>query len=203
MRRLILIAALILILAGFGWLYLVRTQETAPVPPAPAPPVADSTTAGPSLPDLAGQVLQSGCRQGQCVWLRVARADTVSTSTHGTLRRLTGRRGMSRYDDEAPEAWSPRIAVTWDPRDQSVFAFCSTERPAYAFSDEGGAYILHYLDLFDLAGFQMASAATYLTICNDRPPAIDDDAALRALGYRPGTRNEQVEEGTPEDMARF
>jgi hypothetical protein len=201
MRRPILIAAaLLLILAGLGWLYLGRTPEAAPVPPAPPPPAAQTA---PSLPDLAGQVLQSGCRQGQCVWLRVARNESVSTSPHGTLRRLTGRRGMSRYDDEPPGAWSPSVRVDWDPRDQNVFAFCSPERPAYAFPDEEGTYILHYLDLFDLAGFQMASAATYLTICHDRPPQIDDAAGLRALGYRPGTRNEQVEEGTPQDMARF
>jgi hypothetical protein len=203
MRRLIPIVLVIAVLAGLVWLYLNRQQDEVPAPPPPAPPVAQTAEAGPSLPDLAGQVLQSGCRQGQCVWLRVARAQSVSTSPHGTLRRLTARRGLSRYDDDAPEAWSPTIQATWDPRDQNVFAFCSTERPAYAFPDEEGAYIIHYLDLFDLAGFQMASAATYLKLCHDRPPEIDDAAGLRALGYRPGTRDEQVEEGSPEDMARF
>jgi len=192
MRRLLLIAALILILIGLGWLFLGRQQGKAP-----------REAAAPPLPDLAGQILQSGCRQGQCAWLRVARFETVSAPPRGELRRLTGRKGMSRYDDEPPAAYSPSVRIDWDPRDTSAYAFCSRERPAYAFSDEESGLILHYLDLFDLAGYQQASATIYMRLCHDVASFYDDETLLRSLGYRPGTRSEQIEGGAPEDLARF
>lgn len=201
MRRLIPIVALLLILAGLVWLVLDRVQRDAPAK-GPQPPRA-ATAGEPALPALAGQVLQSGCRQGQCVWLRVARFETVSASSHGELRRLTARRGLSRYDDESPATYSPSVQVSWDARDASAYAYCSGERPAYAFADEEGGLVLHYLDLFDLAGYQQSSATMYMRLCHDIPSFYGDAVLLRSLGYRPGTRNEQVEGGAPEDLALF
>jgi hypothetical protein len=166
-------------------------------------PAAGNAGAWPALPDLAGRILPVACRQGECVWLRVARVETVTATPRGELRRLTGRGGRSLYRDEAPEAYGASVPVRWEAEDRSSYAFCSAERPAYAFPDETGALVLHYLDLFDLGGYQMASARMYLLVCHDLPFDGEDAAPLRSLGYRPGTRSEQVEDAAPEDLARF
>lgn len=166
---------------------------------AAAPPGAPER-----LPPLAGRVILSGCRQGECAWLRVTRIETAARNAHGALRRLTGRRGTSRYRNGIPpSAYGRTVRVTWDARDRSEYAFCSTERPAHAFPDgDSGRYILHYLDLFALAGYQMSSATIYMRACHDRTFDWEDSATLRRLGYRPGTRSEQVEDAAPEDLAR-
>ncbi|HYI64517.1 MAG TPA: hypothetical protein VEW71_06485 [Allosphingosinicella sp.] len=160
----------------------------------------------PSLPDLAGRVLEPSCRQGQCRWLRVVRLETVSATARGELRRLVARGGSSRYGDEAPQAYSAAVPVRWEAQDRADYAFCSIERPAYAFPGEPGetgGLVLHYLDLFDLGGYQLSSATMYMRLCHDLPFDPEDAAPLRRLGYRPGTRSEQVEGVAPEDLARF
>jgi len=155
------------------------------------------------LPPLAGRVILSGCRQGECAWLRVARIETAARNSHGELRRLTGRRGTSLYRNGIPpRAYGRRVRVTWDARDRSEYAFCSIGRPAHAFPYDSGRYILHYLDLFDLAGYQYTSATMYLRICHDLEFDPENAAVLRNLGYRPGTRSEQVEDAAPEDLSR-
>lgn len=159
--------------------------------------------AAPAMPALAGRVLLAGCRQGECGWLRVTRVETVRTNAHGELRRLIGRRGTSRYGDgDPPRAHGVRVRIDWERSDRSDYAFCSRQRPAYAFPSDGG-YITHYLDLFDLAGYQMASATMYMRICHDRGFNPGNVAPLRRLGYRPGTRSEQVEDAPPEALAEF
>jgi hypothetical protein len=155
------------------------------------------------MPALAAdRVLPGGCRQGECSWLRVTRIERVRANAQGELRRVTGRRGTSRYDGEPPRAWRPRLRVDWDRDARAEYAFCSVRRPAYAFPS-GDGYILHYLDLFDLAGYQMASARMYMRICHDRDFDPERLAPLRRLGYRPGTRSEQVEDAAPERLADF
>ena len=42
-----------------------------------------------------------------------------------------------------------------------------------------------------------------MRICHDAQFDGDGSTLLRQLGYRPGTRNEQVEHGRPEDLTRF
>ena len=118
----------------------------------------------------------------------------------GELRRIVLRRGFSRHPDGALPANERRARIAWDAGTRSDYVFCSTARPAYAFQDEGGALVTHYLDLFDLAGYQMSSGALYMRLCHDRALS---PRALRALGYRPGTRSEQVEDGTADDLTRF
>lgn len=157
-----------------------------------------------SLARLEGSVLRAGCRQGECSWLRVARVETVQVVPQGELRRIAVRHGRSRYGDgDPPERYSARLPVEWAPSDHDEYAFCSTERPAYAFARDGDPLTAHFLDLFDLAGYQYASAGNYLKFCHgeDFDPAAEE--RLRRLGYRPGTRSEQVEDAAPGDLARF
>jgi hypothetical protein len=157
-----------------------------------------------TMPDLAGRVIQVGCRQGECVWLRMVRLEAAAANPHGELRRLIGRGGSSLYRNGIPpRAYGRGVRVRWDARDHREYVFCSTERPAHAFPDDGGGLILHYLDLFALAGYQMSSATMYMRACHGRSFDWEDRAALRRLGYRPGTRRDQVEDAAPGDLARF
>jgi len=167
-------------------------------------PLAAAPPARPRLPNLAGRVLLVGCRQGECVWLRVARVERVAANSHGQLRRIVGRRGLSLYANGIPpRGYSRAIRIRWSARDHREYAFCSIERPAHAFPDERGRLILHYLDLFSVAGYQLSSATTYMRLCHNRAFNEEDRAVLRRLGYRPGTRHDQVEDASPEDLARF
>ena len=194
--------ALLALLAGLGWMLFDHRSGESPTAVQEKERVAGGIEMSP-LPDLAGETLQVGCRQGECAWLRVVRVETAAATPRGELRRLVGRGGTSRYDDEPPEAYDPSVAVSWETRDESSFAFCSAEGPAYAFADEGDGLILHYLDLFDLGGYQLASARMYMRLCHDSAFDSENPQALRALGYRPGTRSEQVENAAAEDLTRF
>ena len=155
-----------------------------------------------SLPELTGRVIRVGCRQSECAWMRVVRLERVADRADGELRRLVARPGRSlyRWDAEPTEAWSD-TETEWAPSDASSYAFCSTRRPAYAFPGEDGRLILHRLDLFELAGYDTASAEMYMRVCHDRDFPHENSAALEALGYRPGTASGQEEGVRPEDIA--
>jgi len=149
---------------------------------------------------LEGRTVRPGCRQGECSWVRVARVETQTSVPEGELRRIVARSGRSTHRGDLPRR-AADADIAWESSDSERFVFCSTQRPAFAFPGDGGL-IVHFLDLFDLAGFQLSSAALYMTFCHGRE-ALPDEAALRALGYRPGTRNEQVEATGAEEMTRF
>ncbi|HYI47835.1 MAG TPA: hypothetical protein VEX35_05150 [Allosphingosinicella sp.] len=146
------------------------------------------------LPRLENQVLLGGCRQGECSWLRVISMSRVSRVPQGELRRIELRRGSS------PDPGRRRPRIAWQPETRTNYVFCSTARPTYAFEEEDGGLITHYLDLFDLAGYQQSSGQLYARFCHGRALTT---GRLRALGYRPGTRSEQIEGGSPEDLTRF
>ncbi|HST35782.1 MAG TPA: hypothetical protein VLK25_04040 [Allosphingosinicella sp.] len=145
------------------------------------------------LPRLENQVLLGGCRQGECGWLRVISLSRVSRVPQGELRRILIRRGNS------PDPGTGRPRIAWESGTRTDYVFCSTARPTFAF-EEDGQLIIHYLDLFDLAGYQQSSGQLYARFCHGRTQSMRQ---LRRLGYRPGTRNEQAEGGTPEDLTRF
>jgi len=169
--------------------------------PAALAPTAGQGARAP-LPALAGRVLMANCRQGECSWLRVTRLERVRATPRGELRRVVGRRGRSVHGIPAdpPAAYSRRVRVAWERADRSEYAFCSRTRPAYAFPEVDG-YIVHYLNLFSVAGYQYPSATLYMHACHG--VAMPGGAArLRRLGYRPGTRSEQVEGARPEDLTR-
>ena len=166
--------------------------------------VALSTVAGAAMAAAprAGTIFLSSCRQGQCAWQRVVSFARQARSPQGELMHVVARRGMSTHlDGRLPRR--PRDArIEWESANRSDWVFCSRQRPAYAFEDENGAIIVHFLDLFDLAGYQYASASAYWRLCHGRE-TMPGPAAMRRLGYRPGTRNGQVENIGVEGMTRF
>jgi len=145
------------------------------------------------LPRLENQVLLGGCRQGECGWLRVISLSRVTRVPQGELRRIVVRRGTS------PDPGARRPRIVWEPGARTDYVFCSTARPTYAFQEEA-ELITHYLDLFDLAGYQQSSGLLYARFCHGRSLTTRQ---LRALGYRPGTRSEQTEGGSAADLTRF
>jgi hypothetical protein len=151
---------------------------------------------------LEGRTLRTGCRQGECAWLKVRRVETVKSLAQGRLVGLTARAGTSIHLDGNIPAGPERVGIEWEKADRADYAFCSTRRPAFAFPGDHGGLVVHFLDLFDLGGYQMASASLYMRLCHGRP-GLPSAGLLRSLGYRPGTRSDQVEGASVEAMTRF
>ena len=139
--------------------WLVTGERIAEIRPAGADSAqarVPTTGQGPEpLPALDGQIVRSGCRQGECGWLQVVRLERAETHPQGELRRITVRRGTSLHPDgdltEDPE----QAGIEWDEGERAEYAFCSRERPAYAFPGDDGGWIVHFLDLFDSGGYQL------------------------------------------------
>ena len=150
----------------------------------------------------AGQLILSGCRQGECAWLRVLRVENAGRVPQGALVRMRVRRGSSTHLDGNLPSRPADARIEWEPGEGVSYAFCSVRRPAFAFARRGERLLVHFLDLFDLGGYQEASGRLYMRLCHGRGD-VPRAAVLRRLGYRPGTRSEQVEDATPETMTRF
>jgi len=150
----------------------------------------------------AGQIILSGCRQGGCAWLRVLRVEPAGRVPQGALVRMRVRRGSSTHLDGSLPNRPGQARIEWEPGEGVSYAFCSVRRPAFAFARQGEGLLVHFLDLFDLGGYQEASGRLYMRLCHGRG-AVPGAAVLRRLGYRPGTRSDQVEDATPETMTRF
>lgn len=164
--------------------------------------VSASLVAGAGLArPRVGEVIAGGCRQGQCAWLRILATPPPRPFPEGVLRAITVRRGFSTHLDGSVPRRPPLARIDWDTVSRDNLVFCSTRRPAFGFEGEQGL-IVHFLDLYDLAGYQMSSADLYMRLCHQRP-GLPRAALLRRLGYRPGTRNEQVENATVATMTRF
>lgn len=163
-------------------------------------PAAESDTAAANAP--TGEIVLAGCRQGECSWMRLLGNEAAGTQTEGALRRIQVRRGRSVHLDGKIPSGPSEAEIEWDKADRTEYAFCSTRRPAYAFPGDDGGLIVHFLDLFDLGGYQMGSGSLYMRFCHDQP-GLPDEQKLRALGYASGTRSEQVEAAGPEVMTRF
>jgi len=134
--------------------------------------------------------------------MRIVAVGAVVRVPAGALRSIVVRRGVSTHPDGNLPRRARDARIEWEAADQAEYAFCSARRPAYAFGREGEGLIVHFLDLFDLAGYQYASAGLYMRLCHGRE-RLPRAAVLRRLGYRPGTRSEQVEGATPGTMTRF
>jgi hypothetical protein len=161
-----------------------------------------ASSAATPLPTLAGRTLLVGCRQGECRWLSVSAFDSVTVLPQGELRRLRARAGSSYHPDGAIPATAAGAKIAWEKGTETDYAFCSRVRPAYAFTDGRGRLTVHFLDLFDLAGYQYSSAELYMRLCHGLG-ALPSARALRAMGYRPRTRSGQIEARGPEIMTRF
>ena len=140
------------------------------------------------------------CRMMECAWSRPVSNVAVRSAPGGTLRRVTAIRGTSAYRDDPPSRYHPSIRIDWDKQASVDYVLCSRTQPALAFRS-GRRWIAHALDLFNLPGSHTASAILYLRACHGVDHDREDiDNVMRKLGYRPGTRSEQVEIARPEQL---
>jgi hypothetical protein len=140
------------------------------------------------------------CHMMECSWSRPLSNVAIRSAGDGTLRKVAAIRGTSVHRDDYPSRYHPSIRIAWNKAATVDYVLCSRSRPAMAFRS-GKRWIAHALDLFSLGGYNRASAVIYLRACHgvdyDR---TDIDTVIRKLGYRPGTRSEQVEIQNPKQL---
>jgi hypothetical protein len=140
------------------------------------------------------------CRMMECSWSKPISNVAVRSGPGGTLRRVTAVRGTSAYRDDPPSNYHPSIRIDWEKRSSIDYVLCSPSQPALAFRS-GKRWIAHALDLFSLPGYHSASAIAYLRACHGVDYGREDiDKVMRELGYRSGTRSDQVEIARPEQL---
>lgn len=101
-----------------------------------------------------GQIIPTSCRQGECSWLRVVDVQVDAPGPEGRLIRMTARRGSSTHADGNLPVGPRGARIEWEETDEVGYAFCSTRRPAFGFAPQGEGLIVHFLDLYELAGYQ-------------------------------------------------
>ena len=140
------------------------------------------------------------CHMMECSWSKPVSNVAVRTTPAGTLRKVAAIRGASVHRDDYPSRYHASIRIAWEKDAKVDYMLCSRTQPAFAFRS-GKRWIAHALDLFSLGGYNTPSAIAYLRACHgveyDRS---DIDKVMRGLGYRPGTRSEQVEIARPEQL---
>jgi hypothetical protein len=155
--------------------------------------IALAAAAGP-----APRIVQ--CRMMECSWARPISNVAVRSTPAGTLRKVTAFRGTSVHRDDFPSAFDESIRIEWEKPAAVDYVFCSRSQPAFAFRS-GKRWIAQALDLYNLGGYNTASAVAYLRACHGVEYDREDiEKAIGALGYRPGTRSEQVEIARPDQL---
>jgi hypothetical protein len=140
------------------------------------------------------------CHMMECTWSKPVSNAAIRSSRGGTLRKVVSRDGASVHRDDYPSRFDSSLRIDWKKAPTTQYVLCSRSRPAVAFRS-GERWIAHALDLFRLGGYNTPSAVIYLRACHgvdyDRS---DIDKVMRGLGYRPGTRGEQVEITDPSQL---
>ena len=163
--------------------------------------------AAPAADPYAGAFI-AGCRQGGCSWTKVLSVRTVSKTGAGVLKVETSLVGESDHRGaDSPSVYSRAIPIAWEKKPVETYVFCSRKQPSIAFQDRWsgkGAWFGHLLDPFETYGYNEGSARTYIRVCHGARALdqLDRPALLRSLGYRPGTRNEQVDLRAPTDLLK-
>lgn len=211
--RVILLALLATAAVGFIWWFardLGEPKDTgkpaaakateAPEEKAVSPPPA------PEPVDPYAGAIQTGCRQDVCSWEKLLAVRTVRRTSRGTLKVEETYQGtIVHRDGSYAETYSSALPIEWEKAPVQTYVFCSTQQPSTAFKDrwEGGSgrWIGHLLNLYETYGYNTPSAQTYMRVCHGIDfHRRDIDKVLSRLGYRPGTRDEQVDLARPTDL---
>jgi hypothetical protein len=151
-----------------------------------------------AVPGPVPRIVQ--CRMMECSWSRPISNVAIRSTSLGTLRKVTAFRGTSVHRDDFPSGFDQSIRIEWEKPASVQYVLCSRSQPALAFRS-GKAWIAHALDLFNLGGYNTASAVSYLRACHGVEYDREDiEKVIADLGYRPGTRSEQVEIARPEQL---
>jgi len=139
------------------------------------------------------------CHMMECSWSKPVSNVAVRTTPRGTLRKVVAIQGTSVHRDDYPSRYQASIRIGWE-KPATQYVLCSRSQPAFAFRS-GKRWVAHALDLFNLGGYNTASATAYLRACHGVEYDREDiEKVIRGLGYRPGTRGEQVEIASPEQL---
>jgi hypothetical protein len=162
-----------------------------------------ATTAG------LGPVKLIYCHMDECSWSRLVSNEFISAHRDEKLRKYVTLDGSSDHrDGNYPVRYSKRVHIVWESKPVATYVLCSRKRPSIAFQDRfdpkgKGRWYAHYLDLFSLAGYNTSSAVVYMDACHHIDFNFGDSGkALKKLGYRPGTRSEQVNLSGPTDLLK-
>jgi hypothetical protein len=136
----------------------------------------------------------------ECSWSKPVSNVAVRTTPRGTLRKVVAIQGTSVHREDYPSRYHASIRIAWKKPAATQYGLCSRSQPAFAFRS-GKRWVGHALDLFNLGGYNTASAIAYLRACHGVEYDREDiEKVIRGLGYRPGTRSEQVEIARPEQL---
>ena len=139
------------------------------------------------------------CHMMECSWSKPVSNVALRSTSAGTLRKVTAIQGISVHRDDYPSRYEASIRIDWK-KPAASYVLCSRSQPAFAFRS-GRRWVAHALDLFNLGGYNTASAVTYLRACHGVDYDREDiEVVIRGLGYRSGTRSEQVEIARPEQL---
>jgi hypothetical protein len=143
------------------------------------------------------------CRQGECTWEKVLSVRSLQETVDGELKVEETYVGSSRDDGTGTGRYSPKLAIAWEKPVVQTYVFCSLKQPGLAFKDRwgDGKWIGHLLDPYDTYGYNQGSVRTYMKVCHGLDFYRKDiTKVLQRIGYRPGTRNEQVDLASPKDL---
>jgi hypothetical protein len=140
------------------------------------------------------------CHMMECTWSKPVSNVAIRSTPIGTLRKVVAIQGTSVHRGDYPSRYDASIRIGWKQPAAVTYVLCSRTQPAFAFRS-GKRWIAHALDLFNLGGYNTASAVTYLRACHGVDYGREDiERVMRGLGYRSGTRSEQVEIARPEQL---
>lgn len=212
--RSVALIGLIIAAIGFVWWFAhdlgspegkVTQQAEAPKAVAPLNETEPSAPVIELVDPYAGAVL-SGCRQDVCSWEKLLAVRTIRNTALGTLKVEETYQGtMMSRDGNYSDTYSKALPIEWEKAPVQTYVFCSTAQPSTAFKDrwEGGSgrWIGHLLNLYETYGYNTPSAQTYMRVCHGIDfNRRDINKVLARLGYRPGTRDEQVDLARPTDL---
>jgi hypothetical protein len=150
---------------------------------------------------LTGKLLPRYCHMGECSWISIENRESLGQRGDGEMFRVTTRLWQAEYPNGASYD-SPARRTGGDNHDGYVF--CSTTRPAVAFSNDGKwtADTLSPDQSAGVFGYNTSTYILYFAACHGL--AIEDptQANARALGYNTSSeRVRQVDIGSPMEMS--
>ena len=187
-------------------LILRSSANTVTASAATPQPVAGASSPTAAMPSrfpyaLTGKLLPRYCHMGECSWISIENRESLGQLGDGELFRVTTRLWQAEYPNGASYD-SPARRTGGEYHDGYVF--CSTTRPAVAFSNDGKwtADTLSPDQSAGVFGYNTSTYILYFAACHGL--AIEDptQANARALGYNTSSeRVRQVDIGSPMEMS--